>query len=296
VVPRFGAPSDTTAGLSRTVFILDELDGLQEPVDMAVDPSNRLLVLDAAGPDLLVFDERGRRVARWPVSGASAERFFRPARVTTTGLAILLMDPDERVVHRYDMRGQYQGVALDLDLVAPSAGGFIQPVDFAADNAGQLFITEREGHRVLAFDQSARLLFSFGGFGTGEGQLRSPGAITVDARGVLVVADQGNGRLQAFDGFGTPLGSVALPPSPDGRPPRPVAVATTPGRATLVADARGRLFSYAPWYESDSRGPVRARFAHGLEGLSALAVHPSARIFCLSTSRATVEAIELGGR
>lgn len=288
VIPRFGAPADTTSGLSRVVYALGRAEGLADPVDVAIDPSGRVLILDDAGPDLLVFDVDGRPVARWPVSGAGGERFFRPSRLAVSGLSILVMDTDARLVHSYDMRGQYQGVALDFATVQDPRVGFIEPVDIAADNAGQLYVTEREGHRVLVFDQGARFLFAFGGFGSGAGQFRSPGAIAVDPTGVLAVADRGNHRVQLIDGFGTPLGETVLPPGADGHAATPVAVATTRGRNTLVADDYGRLLTIAPG--------GRTRLAHRASGLSALAVHPTARVFCLLAGPARVEAIDLGGR
>jgi DNA-binding beta-propeller fold protein YncE len=287
-VPRFGVPGDTTTVLSRTAYVLDRADGLREPVDVAIDPSGRVLVLDAAGPDLLVFDVNGRPVESWPVSGASDARFFRPTRLTTSGLSVLLMDTGARSVHRYDLRGQYQGVALDLSDVRDARAGFIEPVDIAADNAGQLYVTEREGHRVLVFDQGGRFLFAFGGFGSGSGQFRSPGAVSVDATGTLAVADRGNHRVQLIDAFGTPLREVGLPLGADGGAATPVAVETNRGRTLFVADDRDRLLTISPG--------GRVRLAHRATGLSAFVLHPTARVFCLSAGNARVEAIDLGGR
>lgn len=44
-----------------------------------------------------------------------------------------------------------------------------------------------------------RVVFSFGSEGDGQGQFRLPGAISIDARGWVYVADTGNNRIQKFD-------------------------------------------------------------------------------------------------
>jgi len=275
------------AGVERA-FALTTADGLSQPLDLVVDPAGRLLVLDGDGPDILVYDEGGRPLDRWSVSGSDDRWFFRPSVIGVSGLAVLLMDQGDQVIRRFDLRGQFQGTLLDLtssDLARVI--GFIQPADFVADEAGQVYITDREGHRVLVFDSSSRYVRQFGTFGAGAGQLRSPDAISVDPAGGLYVADIGNHRVQGIDGFGTPLRAVPIPDSTPDDPRIAVDVASLPGDVVLIADDRGRLTAISP--------SGRSLFSYHLPGLNRVAVGADGRIFVLAREPARVEALDVGG-
>jgi DNA-binding beta-propeller fold protein YncE len=61
---------------------------------------------------------------------------------------------------------------------------------------------------VAAFDLSGgRFLFSFGGEGTGEGQLYAPQGLAIDPDGHVFVAEMLNTRVQEFDADGNYLNS-----------------------------------------------------------------------------------------
>jgi sugar lactone lactonase YvrE len=68
---------------------------------------------------------------------------------------------------------------------------------------------------ILAIGSTARadFLLKWGSPGTGDGQFNGPRAVAVDASGNVYVADQGNNRIQKFDGNGnflTKWGSAGI--------------------------------------------------------------------------------------
>jgi len=265
---------------------MDSAFGINDPKDCAIDPSGRLLVLDGIGPDLVVLDPGGHFLDRWPVSGATSRPFFRPTRVTTTGLAILLLDPAERLIVRLDLNGQFQAEALDLsDVFATENLGFVEPADLTADSAGQLYVSDREGNRILAFDTFGQYRFALGGFGAGGWQLRVPTSIDVDRSGHVVVVDSGNKRLQVFDSFGAFFRELRLPATATGEAASPIAVGTHPDGYVLVTDDRDRLVVL------DDRGGVLATspLADGI----AITSHPTGRVFVLALGPPRVESLEL---
>ncbi len=269
----------------RVAFTLDSTTGLTSPLDVVIDPTGRLVVLDAAGPDLIAFDVDGRARHRWPVSGTTDRPFFRPLFLGISGLSLLLLDPDERVILRFDLRGQYQGEALDLS--EPSLArrlGFFEPADFIADKSGRLFISDRDGHRVLVFDPTGELVTIFGGYGTGAGQFRHPTALAVDEAGLLYVADTGNRRVQVFDGFGAYLRAVRLPEGGPASGGAPIAIQVSPDGTLLAADDQGSVVALS------ASGGLRFRSAVG--GVRGIAIHPTGRAFLLQKAQGRIIAVD----
>jgi hypothetical protein len=97
---------------------------------------------------------------------------------------------------------------------------------------------------------------SWGTPGDGPGQFNTPHSIAVDAKGLVYVADRGNGRIQVFDGSGHFVRQIVIdvpvPPGahmPIGNPPDPDA---TPSYGTPKTLAPG-----APWAICISPGPTQ---------------------------------------
>jgi 6-bladed beta-propeller len=91
------------------------------------------------------------------------------------------------------------------------------PIDFVPTNVafapnGDFFVGDGYGsHHVLRFSSTGKFLGEIGRPGRGDGEFDTPHGLFVDARGkepVLVVADRGNRRIQAFSATGAHLRTV----------------------------------------------------------------------------------------
>jgi hypothetical protein len=96
-------------------------------------------------------------------------------------------------------------------------------VPLANPSGGHIYICDPDAHVINVLDQNCRPCFSFGGPGTGLGQLDTPTDVTVvrlaktnladpadssvDAE-LLVVADRGNHRIQLFELDGAVIGEI----------------------------------------------------------------------------------------
>jgi hypothetical protein len=90
-----------------------------------------------------------------------------------------------------------------------------EPNDVITAPNGDIFVAEAHGGqgqdapnantvaRIAKFSSDGEYLMSFGEFGMGPGQFRTPHALAFDSQGRLFVADRGNTRIQIFDQDGT---------------------------------------------------------------------------------------------
>jgi DNA-binding beta-propeller fold protein YncE len=74
-----------------------------------------------------------------------------------------------------------------------------QPVGIAMDHErGELYVADNENHRVVAFRTDGAFLLTLGrGYGQESGQMFCPCGVAL-YRGMILVAEWGNGRLQVF--------------------------------------------------------------------------------------------------
>jgi DNA-binding beta-propeller fold protein YncE len=90
---------------------------------------------------------------------------------------------------------------------APGAGAqsdvFNGPTDVAWDATGNIYVADGVGNaRIAKFDKNGKFVRSWGQRGLQPGQFNTPHGIAIDAQGLVYVADQGNRRIQVFDGDG----------------------------------------------------------------------------------------------
>ena len=124
-----------------------------------------------------------------------------------------------------------------------TAGGqFDSPHGIAADNAGNIFISDTNNGRIEKFSPTGTFITSIGSKGTGYGQLGDPNGITIDHAGNIYVAEASNHRIQKLTADG---GHVAewRGPDPGFYGPRKIAIA--PDQSLYVVDqGRTRIVKF----------------------------------------------------
>ena len=74
-------------------------------------------------------------------------------------------------------------------------GQFNMPIGVASGTRDEIFVADRQNHRVQKLSSEGKFLFGYGGHGNRLGSLSHPEAVAV-AGERLFVADTGNHRIQ----------------------------------------------------------------------------------------------------
>jgi hypothetical protein len=205
-------------GQAFVAEITDNDIGRVGPTGMAIDTVGGVTYLYASDQNhgrIVKYNlATGARVAVLGTNGNGPGQFNAPY-----GIAIDPATHDLYVAERANFRVQRitnQGqFVMAWGAYGTADGQFNQPVGIAADAAGNVYVVDHGNHRVQKFrvtnnggTWSAQHLTTWGGFGAANGQFNQPYGITLDASGVLWVADGFNHRLQKFDTNGNFLGFI----------------------------------------------------------------------------------------
>ena len=93
---------------------------------------------------------------------------------------------DDGLIYKLDASGT---PALRYAIAQPGAGQVIHPAALTVDNAGNLYIVDEKGHRVLKYNPEGKFLRAFGEYGDAAGQFIAPFRIAALTDGTLLVAD-----------------------------------------------------------------------------------------------------------
>lgn len=214
---------------------------------VAFDPRGHLWVFNRGQHPLMEFDAKGVFVRAF-----GEGRYVRPhgMRIDPDG-NIWTTDVNGHTVTKMSPAGEVLltlGTARQNGAWDEAAGTRLldQPADLAFGPGGDVFVVQGHGRaegRVLRFDRTGRLLTSWGGKGSADGQFDQPHSILVDAQGMVYVADRENRRVQIFDANGRFIKSWRFAGLPCGLlfgPDRQMYLATGFSGQILRLDANGR--------------------------------------------------------
>jgi streptogramin lyase len=94
-----------------------------------------------------------------------------------------------------------------------------EPNEAVVGPSGDIFVLQGHGKAeslVLKFDHGGNFIKSWGGKGSGPGQLNLPHSLVFDAQGLLYIADRNNARIQVFDADGNYIREWQQPGTPCG--------------------------------------------------------------------------------
>lgn len=190
----------------KQIFVLDQegryLDswgpagGFQRPAGLVVDAAGRLLVADAMGGVVYVFNADGTLATTVRSKVNPDGRFNRPLNVAVgPNGEILVLDAFAFRVEVQDAKGELLGTIGQL---GDAAGYMARPKGLAVDRDGHVFVSDSAFDNIQVFDMAGNLLMFWGGAGRPAGQFNLPAGLFIDQEKRLFVADSYNHRVQVF--------------------------------------------------------------------------------------------------
>jgi sugar lactone lactonase YvrE len=118
------------------------------------------------------------------------------------GPDLYALDSAEGVLYRFGLDGRLRNsiVLGSRDL------GTIDAVDFVVDKAGELWVLDRAGNRLLRFGRNGEFLADLAEGAVGDERLSSPTRLALDPSGGVFVLEPGRRRVRRFSRQGELLG------------------------------------------------------------------------------------------
>lgn len=192
------------------------------PRGVVTDALGNLYVADSANNRIEKFGPDGRFVARFGRHGGDGTAStVRGEFNDPRGLAI---DPDGNLWVADHGNNRVQKLGPDGRFLAVigrnggdgsagvAAAQFKQPRGVAVDRAGNLFVADKNNHRIQKFGPTGQFIRVWGrhggdgSAGQGSGEFNTPYSVAVDPAGSVYVADTFNFRVQKFTPQGAFLG------------------------------------------------------------------------------------------
>jgi hypothetical protein len=190
--------------------------GMLQAQQVRVDPQDNIWIVDQMSTQVIKFDPSGRVqmiLSRKPEAMRVPALPLVPA---ATGVPVVQAGPEpppgapgrgaEPGGRGGPPAGEGGGGRGGGGLPGAGAEGetFQRPTDVAWDRAGNVYVADGYGNaRVAKYEPTGKYIKSWGSRGTAPGQFNVVHGIAIDAQGNVYVADEGNRRVQVFDGNGT---------------------------------------------------------------------------------------------
>jgi sugar lactone lactonase YvrE len=182
-------------------------DGGFSPSAVALDRSNNIYVADSSNSRVETFTSRGSYLTQWGSYGTNNGQFENPQGIAVdSSNTVYVADTHNARVQKFDSNGNY---LLQWGGYGANNGQFIDPGGIAIGSSDEVYVLDSGNNRVQKFTSNGSYLTQWGSSGSGNGQFSfvygQEGGIAVDRSNNVYVVDQGNSRIEKFDGNGNYL-------------------------------------------------------------------------------------------
>ena len=171
--------------------------GLDRPYDIAFNSHQEMIVSEWAGHRLSIFDKTGQKIRTFGSYGYSVGQMKFPKGITTD-------EADNVYVTSLHKLQKFTSSGELIKCVGKRGrkeGQFYCPHGVTLyDN--QVYVCDRNNHRVQVFDLDLNFFRSVGSHGKESGKFNAPQDVKFDTAGNMYVAEWENGRVQVLDSGG----------------------------------------------------------------------------------------------
>ena len=171
-----------------------EVTGLNYPYGIAINSWGEMIVSERGSHQITTFDIRGQRIRTFGSYDDSPEQMIFPA-----GIAI--DDMNNIYVTSRDKLQKFNSSGELIKCVAQTGskeGEFNTPRGVALYNK-EIYVCDRDNHRIQVFDLDLNFIRSIGSYGKGRGEFAAPFDVKFDTAGHMYVAEFDNYRVQVMD-------------------------------------------------------------------------------------------------
>jgi RHS repeat-associated protein len=222
---------------------------LAKPGAIARDKSGNFWVADTENNRVEEFSSSGVYAIKWGTLGTGRGQFKKPEGIAIDAEGhIWVADTGNNRLQEFNSSGTLLNVieSVEFKTISEPVGiGFVK----SGEEVGMMYILEKGSSRVVqavVASESAGEWRSFGGVGTGNGKLKSPEGLLVDAEGNVWIADTGNNRVQEFTATGSYMRQFGTLGNGNGQLSKPEGLSFDSEGNVLVADGgnnRVEIFS-----------------------------------------------------
>lgn len=225
---------------------------------IAIDANDDVYVVDTGNYRVQKFSIDGTYILEWGEYGGNVDAasvrshrsvsandvgngtFGEPRGITIgTQGEVYVVDAQDSRVQKFDSDGAYEsqwGEYGSENKAGEGNGEFNLPADAATDSNGNLYVVDKDNHRVQKFSSDGTYITQWGGRGSGNGQLRYPNGIAVDSQDNVYVSDSDNYRIQKFSSTGAYVTQWGSEGTGNGEFGYPIGITTDGGNNVYVVD------------------------------------------------------------
>lgn len=179
-------------------------EGLEDPVGLAIDTTNRFLyVVDTQQDQVIVYDADTLKLLRRIGTGGKNHflttpgDFGAPQGVAVDGEGnVYVTDTMNNRVEIFDADGNF---ISEFGKNGDGPGYFARPKGIAVDADGHVWVADQVQDRLQVFNREGQLLTYIGrGHGELPGQFKTLVGVAIDKRNRVFTTEQEPGRLQVF--------------------------------------------------------------------------------------------------
>ena len=195
--------------INFTGTLVRTIEGIKGPWGMAMTKQGYLLVTDYLGScGLLLYDRNGKLLGSHVQSLSKVNLYSidgrcyypRNVAVDSDGGSVILVDTGCSRLQKFNLSADLQKLEFLKSVGSKGSGDgqFIEPVGIKTTENGDVYICDKDNHRIQVFDRELELKRSFGKMGSSPSDFHYPNDIDFDSQGNIYVADTGHYVIKVF--------------------------------------------------------------------------------------------------
>ena len=197
------------------------------PGRVAVSDDGHVIVAENNGNSIAMLDYEGKKVKSFKGSG-----FSYPRGVAITPDNFILVSDGKHRIQKISMDGD---CVASVDEEGSGRRQFNCPDGIAISPiTGQVYIADRNNHRIQVLNPDLTFSYSFGGKGSANGRFQYPCDVAIDSQGLVYVTDAHNHRIQKFTPNGKFVAQFGSEGSDPGQLKYPYGITIDTGGTGLV--------------------------------------------------------------